>query len=268
MFFQTHHKKTYNNNFVILLSFVFAFFTFTDFVQAQEYLDSKITSKEQAVFAFFRAANTAPDYNYWITSSSTYKSLRGKYREDYLVKEMLRLGRGYGLYDLDTDVLEIKTPIIVKYYPAKSEDTRPHLKFHFYNLKVTNIPTFDYPFGDDIISLTVKNLNNFFDLTLSPEQSQSVRSKIPYENDEFDASLTIYTRVNKANYQNPVEKIKKGNRWLMVGEIAYLKCEVDSSYAHQTHTLWDYISPWYEEEFHLKNMPEEEKYPHPYDLYK
>jgi len=251
--------------FVVGLSFVICATPVV--AQANEYFSTKISSKEQAIFAFFRAAQVPPDYEFWISSSPEYRTLEGRPQRDYLIKEMLRLGRGYGLYDIKTDVLELKTPVVVKYYPAK-EGEQPYLKFRFFNLGQANIPTFDYPFGPDTVSLVVKNLNAFSNLALSPEQDQAVRSKIPYENDEFDASLVIHTRVNKADFSSPVEVTKKSKKWLMVGKIAYVKCEVDSFYTQQTHTLWDFVAPWYEEQFRIKNMPEEEKYPHPFDLYK
>ena len=270
MFPYLQDKKISFYNFSALLVFVLslAFITFATPVKAEEYFDTKITPEEQAIFAFFRAANAPPEYEYWITSSATYRVLDDKRKEDYLIKEMLRLGRGYGLYDPDTDVLELKTPVIVKYYPAKKEGEKPHLKFRFFNLEKENIPTFDFPFGPNTVSLIVENLNVFSDLVLSEEQDQAVRSKIPYENDEFDANLIVHTQVYKADYKNPVEKDSKWLRWVMIGKIAYIKCEVDSFYTQQKLTLWDYVSPWYEEQFRVKNMPEEEKYPHPYDLFK
>ncbi len=235
--------------------------------QSKQYFDTKITAQEQAIFAFFRAANVPPEYEYWISASTEYRVLEGGRKQDFMIKEMLRLGRGYGLYDINTDILELKTPVVVKYYPAK-DGGQPKLKFRFFNLGRSNVPTFDFPLGPDTVSLIVNNLGAFSELTLSPEQDQAVRSKIPYENDEFDANLIIHTRVDKADYKNPVEVNKKSKKWIMVGKIAYVKCEVDSFYTQQKHTLWDFVSPWYEEQFRVKNMPEEDKYPHPFDLHR
>ncbi|MCK5374859.1 MAG: hypothetical protein KAJ40_06200 [Alphaproteobacteria bacterium] len=235
---------------------------------AQEYLDTKITSKEKAVFAFFRSAGVAPDYEYWIKSSRIYQALSEKKQEEYLIKEMLRLGRGYGLYDLNTDVLELKVPIIVKYHPVEEEGEKPCLTFRFFQISDKKIPIFDFSFGEDVISLIINQLEIFSDLKLSQEQDEAVRSKIPYEYDEFDAELEIHAQVYKADYKHPIRQEGAPTRWLMMGRIAYLKCVVDSMYMQQTHILWDYLSPSYEEQFRIKNMPEEEKYPHPYDLFK
>lgn len=234
---------------------------------AQDYFDTKITPQEQAVFAFFRASGDAPDYDFWIKSKSSFLSLGKKAREDYFVREMLRLGRGYGMYDLDTDVLEIKTNVVVRYIEAE-EDKPARLSFRFFGLGSEDVPTFDYRFGSGYVYLIIDQLNYFSDLKLTPEQDKAVREKIPYLDDEFDAEVVVHVRASEADYDTPVIELNGTLKWPMLGKIAYIKCVVDSYYTQQTHTLWDYLAPWYEEQFRIKNMPKEEKYPHPYDLFK
>lgn len=273
MFPNLQDRKIHHRNFIVFqalaLCLVFVgIYIMPTKAQSQEYFNTKITPKEKAIFAFFRAAKVAPEYENWISSTMKYKVLDDTKKKDYLIKEMLRLGRGYGLYDMNTHVLELKAPVVVRYHPAKSNGEQSHLKFRFYNLEQTNIPTFDFHFGNNTVSLIIENLNVFSNLVLSPEQDQAIRTKIPYETDEFDASLIIHTKVYNADYEHPVEEDKKWRKWLMVGKIAYVKCEVDSFYTQQKHILWDYVAPWYEEQFRVKNMPEEEKYPHPYELFK
>lgn len=234
---------------------------------AQDYFESKITPEEQAIFAFFRASGDAPDYDFWIKSKNSYKSLGRKAREDFLVKEMLRLGRGYGMYDLDTDVLEIKTNVVVRYFEAE-EDKPARLTFSFFGLRPDDTPTFDYRFGSGYIYLLIDQLNYFSDLKLTPEQDRAVREKIPYLDDEFDAEIIVHVRAAKADYDTPLIEPNGTLKWPMLGKIAYIECVVDSYYTQQTHTLWDYLAPWYAEQFRIKNIPEEEKFPHPYDLFK
>jgi len=265
-------NKKFLKNLIVVLIFTLSFAFTIDLspaeAQSNEYFSTKISTEEQAIFAFFRAANVPPEYEYWISSSPEYKALDDSHKQDFLIKEMLRLGRGYGLYDVKTDVLELKTPVVAKYHPAEKDGEKAHMSFRFFNLGQTNVPTFDFPFGPNTVSLIVNNLNAFSKLALSPEQDQAVRSKVPYEEDEFDANLVIHTQVYKADYDRPVEQNKKWKRWLMTGKIAYVKCEIDSFYTQKKSTLWDFVSPWYEEQFRIKNMPEEEKYPHPFDLHR
>ncbi len=236
-------------------------------VWAQDgYYSTKVTPKEQAIFAFFRASGDPPDYDAWIKSKSTYKDLPESKKEVYMIKEIMRLGQGYGVFDVDTDLIEIKVNTLSKYVPEKDGEPA-HITFRFLNLAGTETPTFNYKFGDGYISMIINKLDFFANLKLSPEKDKALRDKIPYENDEFDTELEIHLKISSADYKD-FKMVKNKKQWLMAGEIAYIKCNVDSYYNQQNYILWDYVAPWYEQAFRIKNMPEEEKYPHPYDLFK
>tara|TARA_R110001592_G_scaffold3525_8_gene19863 strand:- start:27749 stop:28522 length:774 start_codon:yes stop_codon:yes gene_type:complete len=235
-------------------------------VHADEYFDTKITPEEQAIFAFFRASGDAPDYDYWIESQRAYQELSESKQEDYLIKEMMRLGHGYGMYDQNTDLLEIKVNVLSRYVPAQ-DGKKAHITYRFLNLDKDATPSFNYRFGIGFISMVINRLDFFSDVELTPEKDRAIREKVPYEDDEFDATLQIRVRVSEADYDSVVEN-DGVKQWIMMGDIAYIKCEVDSYYTHQSYILWDYVAPWYEEAFRIQNMPEEQKYPHPYDLFK
>ena len=237
-----------------------------NFAHADSYADHKITSEEQAVFAFFRAANVPPDFESWISSKLEYKVLPEQKKENFMIKEMLRLGRGYGMYDINTDLIEIEVNVIARYFEA--EDDKPaRITYRFRNVNEETTPTFNYRFADGVISMIIARLDYFSDIELNDDKNQAVREKIPYEDDEFDVTLQIHARVARADYEVPL--MTNGiKQWIMLSEIAYIKCEVDSHFTQQSYILWDYVAPWHEDVFRIKNMPEEEKYPHPYDLFK
>lgn len=234
---------------------------------ADMYFDTTITPEERAVFAFFRAAEVPPDYDFWLKSTPAFEELKSdKQKEDYMIKEMLRLGRGYGEFDVNKDLLELKTNIISRYHPAS--DTKPaRITFRFFALTSNNTPTFNYSFGSGALSLILNRLDYFSDLKLSEAEDAGVSQKVPYANDDFDATLFIHARVERADYEN---KILQGSRfiWPMFGKIGFIKCVYKSPYTQKEEVLWDYLAPWYEEQYNLANMPEEQKYPHPYDLFK
>ena len=235
-------------------------------IKASEYFSTVIYPEDKAVFAFFRAAKSAPDFDTWIKNGERYKASPKENRKTFLIKEKLRLGYGFGRYDNNTDLLELKINVLVKYIP-KTETDQPRIVFSIPSLGQDEVPTFNYPYGDDFISLIVKKLQLFSNLQLNEIQNNSLVKKVPYENDIFDATLKVNVRIDKADTDKPIE-IGKINQWVMLGRIAYLKCDIDQHYNGSEYTLWDYIAPWYEEEFRIKNMPEELKYPHPYDLLK
>lgn len=233
---------------------------------AKMYYEIKTTPEERAVFAFFRAANISPDYDHWITSSSHYIDLPLSKQGGHLLKETLRLGHGYGNYDQDNDILEITTNVIAKYVSAEGEE-QPSIIFKFFDQTDAYVPSFNYAYANDTISLIVNNLAGFSSIPLTQEHSESLLAKIPFKDDYFDAVLTMHVRASSADVDHPVEN-EGSMQWVMVGDIAYLKCDIAPRYNAEISVLWDYVAEWYEESFRIKNMPEEEKYPHPYDLFK
>ncbi len=230
--------------------------------------DTTITPQEKAVFAFFRAVGVPPDYDFWLKSTRFYESLPSdRKREDFVIREIIRLGRGYGEFEVDRDLLEIKTNIVARYREAESEGEKPSIEFRFFGLGAEKTPSFNFPFGKGLFSLVLNRLDGFSDLKLSEEEAAVVSTKVPYFGDDFDATLYIHTKVVQANYDHQIPT-KNLYVWPMLGEIGYIKCVYQSVYSQQEVVLWEYLAPWYKEQYTLKNTPEEEKYPHPYDLFK
>ncbi len=232
---------------------------------------TQITSEERAIFAFFRAAGEAPDFNAWIESKPEYEALPANRKHNYFVNEMMRLGGGYGNFDAEEDVLKLHLNIVSKYTPEKEkedgETEKPKISFRILNSTESYTPTFDFSFGEDKISMIINNLATFSMLSLDEIQSAALKEKVPYEKDEFDSDLEIWVRVTRADFKNPI-KHRDHKQWLMVGEIAQIKNIYNSSYGAEPILLWDYVAPWYEETLRIQNMPEEEKYPHPFDLFR
>lgn len=253
------------NNF--LLGIVFLLFCFTPLFLntaiAVEYKE-RITPKERAVFSFFRKAGRAPDYDFWIKSSGMFSGVSDKNRASYILDETLRLGRGYSSYDEDEDLLELTIYVIAKYISA-TEDAKPRITFEFFQTEEAYVPTFSYPYGEDAITLIIDRLAVFANIPLDEDHSEAILSKVPYKDEYFDAKLVIHVRVSSADINRPII-VDDVTQWMMVGEVAYLECEAVNG--ADDHLLWDYVAPWYVGILEKKNMPEEEKYPHPYDLFK
>lgn len=257
-----------NKNFLVrLFCVLFTLCSFATISRAQDYFDDHATPEEIAAFAFFKAAKAVPNYESWIKTSSKYK--QDSKQGDYLIKEMLRLERGYNAFSLDKDVIKISRPIVVKYISSKEMDGLPHLTFRFLQSMQGELPAFDYSFGNDIISLSVDQLDFFADLELSPVQDASMQNKIPYKDAAFDAILEMRIRPYKADYDTPEDQIDNIRKWPMKGKIASIKCIPDMVSVREKEALWDYIAPWYEEQHRIETAPKKEKeYPHPYDLLK
>ena len=186
-----------------------------------------------------------------------------KKRGEYLFKETLRLGRAFSFYDANRDLLELSVDVVVK-HSSGTEGQKPRIKFEFFESDdASYVPTFDYRYGKDLISLVLDELSFFADMELEERQSVAIAKKVPYQDDYFKAILTIYVRPSQGSAKEPIVE-KERNKWAMLGEIAYIKCIAHSG----RKPLWDYAAPWYAEMMKKEAMTEEEKYPHPYDLFK
>jgi hypothetical protein len=226
------------------------------------------TQREKGVFAFFSLGSGPPDFERWIMSWDDYSAFHEqKDREKYLIDQSIRLGTGYGLFDPKKDLLNIETIVSVHYVAPK--DGQPgKIYFNFPEQSADYIPTFSYPYvKDEWVSLIINKLALFAELPLSDEHMATVSQHLSFENQDYEAVLSIQVRPSEADHSKPI-KIGTIRQWIMIGEIAYMKCEVDSDKTGRREQLWDYVAPWYAEEHRLKNLPEDMKYPHPFDLKK
>lgn len=229
---------------------------------------TEITQREKAIFAFFRAGNTSPDFEKWITESSLYKTAPENKKQDILIQEQLRLGRGFSYFSIEKDLLEIEIPVTAKYIPPE-DDKQARFYFTFPDQYEENyVPVFSYPYGQDTVSMIINRLAAFSNFPLTQKQFEIISERMTRQSEDFDAILVAHVKISSADHKKPYPKRGGGNQWVMVGELGYLSCEINNFFGSKRNQLWDYLAPWYEEAFKIKNMPDEEKYPHPYDLFK
>ncbi len=256
-------------NYRILIFFIFIFISAVPLVNKTwaAYDNTHISIREKGVFAFFKLAGTPPDFEHMIKDTQKYKSLPDADKEEYFINESIRLGTGYGRFDLEKDLLHIETIVSIR-YTNPTEDKPAHFSFQFPNHNKDYIPTFSYPYAKkEWISLIINKLALFSDFPLKEKDYELISKHLTSPDYSYDAMLTIDVKPAKADYSSPI-KIGNIKQWIMIGEIAYMKCEVESEKTGTMQQLWYYVAPWYKEEYERMMMPEDMKYPHPYDLKK
>lgn len=255
-------------NCFVFFSFCWAFSTFFALCAFSETMSIGGSSQiERGVFAFFHLGQKSPDFDFWVKSGQRYKELPESDKEDFLINETIRLGSGYGQFDPKKDVLHIETIVQVHYTPPVG-DQPARIFFQFPEQDDEYIPTFSYPYGhNEWVSLIVNRLAFFADISLKQEHYEVIKEKLPEPNNNYDALITIDVRPTNADHSAPI-KIGTMSQWIMIGDIAYMKCEFKSDKTDSMVQLWDFVAPWYAEEYKLKNLPEDLKYPHPFDLKK
>lgn len=258
-------KNFFCSLFFLILFAGFGFFSTSALAQDHDILE-KFPPEEKAIFAFFRAANTPPDYDFWIKSSWQYENRKPSEQQKYLINEMLRLGQGFAEYDNTKHVIVLYIDAMTKYH--KAEDGKSaRISFRLNGVRGNEIPTFDFPFGDGFVSLIIRNLDAFRDLPLSEKKAEAISKLIPYDDDEFNTTMEVHVQVKNAEYGEPI-KVNGRFKWLMGGEVAYIRCDANDFFSGRNEMLWDYVASWYQEQYTLLTSPKQEQYPHPYDLFK
>ncbi len=240
---------------------------FTGYAFSSDVQSPLSSQLENGVFAFFHLGQKSPDFDFWVKSTKHYEELSEKDQEDFLINESIRLGTGYGQFDPKKDVLHIETIVLVHYTPPV-DDQPARIFFQFPDQDDEYIPTFSYPYGkNEWVSLIVNRLAYFANIALGPEHYEVIKEKVPQPNTNYEALLTVDVRPTNADHSAPI-KIGTMSQWIMIGEIAYMKCEIENKNVGNMIQLWDFVAPWYAEEYRLKTLPEDLKYPHPFDLKK
>lgn len=227
----------------------------------------KTTGEEQAIFAYFKLLNKSPDYERWISFNPTYKALSGKKQEKFLIQENLRLGRGFGLYDIEHDPLIITIDVNAQILPPTEDaPAKFNMEFLGVNIDDNQLPSFAFPYGsEEQIVLVVFELAKLSGITLNAKQFASISEKTDEFNSFFPAKLTLHIRPHEADGETPVQSHDDQLLWLMSGKIAYMRCSFDDLRSREyDKQLWDYVAPWYKDIYDEKNIPEEEKYPDPF----
>ncbi len=229
--------------------------------------DLKISQKEKAVLGFFRLAGVAPDYETWIKAGNGYQEIENdKEKQKFLIAESLRLGQNYSLYNPAKELLEFNTEVIAS-YSAPRDGKSAFFHFKFPDQTEDFIPVFEFPYGDNSIALVLNRFAEFSTLPLTLEQFEKISKAMPYEDEEYSAKLSLEVRLTQADMEKPI--IRQGRyQWMMLGEIAHIRCQIIDPTTLRLSKLWDYVAPWYEKEYYVQTIPEEQKYPHPYDLFK
>lgn len=265
MFLNVIHKTFLNVG--LVFAFIWLFFDLNP--GKADYLNTEITNKEKAVFAFFKASNDVPSFEDWVKESALYRAQTSdSLRQEVLIEELLRLGRGYGKYDADVELIEIEIPVYAKIIPP-TDDEAARFSFKFDDQGYGDyIPVFNYPYGKSTISLLINKLVAFSNFEINEKQYQKILQKAPSSEDKINVVLKMDVKVDRTELNTGEEKANGGKHYFMIADIGYISCEIENFFAGSRIVLWDYVAPWNKANHKKKYEKEDVKYPHPYDLFK
>ncbi|GJL85695.1 MAG: hypothetical protein DHS20C02_14700 [Micavibrio sp.] len=212
-------------------------------VHAQALKKTQISEAEKATFAFLKLSKAKPDYKSWIRASKEYQNASKEERLKIEELETHRLKWGFKEFSFEEDFLKITTNVQLQ-MKEKNEKGTAMLIFHFPHQDEDYIPYFPYAHAGLWISLLVQDLPQFARLKLTEEQYVHIKKFLPNENEIYDGKITMRVRPVTADSTAPF-KLDGVDQWLMMGDVAFLKCTTSDPQTKQEKDLWEYYAPWY-----------------------
>ncbi len=212
-------------------------------VSAQALKKTEISEAEKAAFAFLKLNNTKPNYSSWIKGSKPYKNASNEEKGEVERLETHRLKWGFQEFNFEDNFLKIKTNVQLQ-VTEKNEKGTAMLIFHFPHKDKDYIPYFPYDYGGLWIALLVQDLPQFARLKLTEEQYTHIKKYMPQANQVYDGKITMRVRPVSADNKTPF-KLDGVDQWLMMGDVAFLKCSIKDDQTEQENDLWEYYAPWY-----------------------
>ncbi|MBX2833983.1 MAG: hypothetical protein KTR28_03330 [Micavibrio sp.] len=205
-------------------------------------LDLEGKKEEKPVYAFFRLIERFPDFNYWASNLTGYKSGdpdKEKWKEFDKVRR--RLKWGFGTYNEKEEFISLETPVNLSFEPDTM--TGGYRIVH----TLTDIPPFDitlftYPYGEQVVAVYPKDLEKYKSLPIAPEK-QIEFQKMLKGSAHLKGTLQLTIRPLKADAGAPIN-IADINHWILTGDVAYFAYEIENE--GQPETIMDYTAPWYD----------------------
>jgi len=211
------------------------------------------TEQEKAVLSYYKLSGVKhPDFAPYVLETGRYKKTPEKERKKVFEQEMHRMQWGMESFDPGANFLNIKTAVEVKLAPPQGG--KSVLSFQFPNEGSDYIPYFPYQLGREWIALLVEDLPAFSRMELTPAQFAFIERHIPADGQPYPALLRMEVRPVAADNGSPFE-LGGYKQWLMMGDIASLKFNLEQRHNGEEITLWEYGAEWHSASANKELLP-------------
>jgi hypothetical protein len=214
-----------------------------------------VSTAEDVAIAFFKTADTNPDFDLWAKSSREYKVAPPVRVEEVLFNEKQRLMKKWQAYDTKEGVLNIEAMVSVelKAIPHKDGSEEYWMYVVFPQKGATYFPYKFYKYDFAVIPQQIESL---MIQPLQREQYILIRNNLP-DTGTASAFISMQLKPEKAYIQQPYV-IDNREQWALMCEVATMSLQ--SMNGHQP--MWNYSADWYvspvtEELRDLYQKPEE-----------
>lgn len=198
--------------------------------------DIKMATGEDVAIAFFKTADTTPNFDGWVKNNPDYMVVPPDSVVAYIKKEKQRLLRRWKNYDASEDMLNIRVPIVANLESAPDEAGNQQYTLHldFYDKDVTYFP---YIFGEYKFAVMPLKLKTMFHQPLSKEQYDTIKRDLSRDN---AALLFLALKPVKAHTDQPYD-IDGVEQWVLKTDIASMTLKTKNGRTD----LWNYNAQWY-----------------------
>ncbi len=194
-------------------------------------------TSEDIAIAFFKTANTNPDFDLWATANPRYRITAPARAKYFIEDEKKRLMEKWRDYDAKTDFVEIYAPVSVEL--KKTVDNSGDEKYWMYmSFGKDNVTYFPYKFLEYQFAVIPHAIET---MMIQPLQKDQFTMMV----DDFKgamhgpAKLYLQLKPSKA-YINQPYMIDGEEQWAMLTDIAGLLLKSRRSGM----TLWHYSADW------------------------
>jgi len=193
---------------------------------------------EDVAIAFFKTANTRPDFALWAKGAPKYKTVAPARADMFLEDEQQRLIKRWQEYNPDNDFIDIRADVAIELKITVDENGNESY-WMYMSFKTDGITYFPYTFMDYKFAVIPQKIE-----TLMIQKLEEQQFRLIFE--EFKNKMTggayLYLQLKPVKaYINQPYMIDGAEQWALLCDVAGLALK---SYYKKT-PLWHYSADWY-----------------------
>ena len=206
--------------------------------QARAQIESISADGEDVAIAFFKTAETNPDFEAWAKGSKGYKSVASVRAGEYIEKETQRLVREWREYDPETDVLNVRADVDIEIKAVT--DAKGDEKYWMYIMfEGEQITYFPYSYQEYDFAIIPQKIETLTIQELQKQQFELMSEKLGKKS---AGPAVIYLQLKPVRaYINQPYLIDNAEQWALLCDVATMSLTSKKG----DDTFWNYGADWY-----------------------
>lgn len=198
----------------------------------------KPSSEEEVAIAFFKTADTNPDFEKWARGSREFKSIASARVPEYLYDEKQRLMREWQKYDSQDPIIDVKSNVHLEIKAVQDQEGVDSY-WMYISFGRDDAVYFPYEYQDYKIAVIPQMIETLMIQPLQKEQYLMMQEDMEGKR-AGDAFIYLQLKPVKAYIHQPY-KIDNKDQWALLCDIATMSIKSWRTDA----PLWNYSADWY-----------------------